>query len=128
MLELAEKISDAEFAVLEVLWQADEPLPVPPIRIQLERERGWNASTVKTLLGRLCSKGVIAAEKREAFYYRPMVSREEYQKWSTQSLLKRVYRGSARDLVASLVDTNQLTVQDLEELRGILYPQEGKNG
>lgn len=127
MSELAKKITEAELAVLEVLWQADEPLPVTPIRIQLGEEWGWDASTVKTLLRRLCNKGAVAAEKREVFYYRPLLSHEEYRSWSTSSLVERVYQGSARDLVAGLVAGNQLTQADLEELRGILYPQEDQN-
>lgn len=124
MSEIAKRISEAELAVLDVLWQADEPLPVTPIRIQLGEEWGWNASTVKTLLRRLCDKGAVEAEKREVFYYRPLLSREEYRNWSTGSLVERFYRGSAKDLIASLVADKQLSKKDLEELRGILYPQE----
>lgn len=126
MSELAKKISEAELAVLEVLWQAEEPLSVTPIRVKLGEEWGWDASTVKTLLRRLCNKGAVTSEKKEVFYYRPLLSREEYQNWSTNSLVERVYGGSARDLVASLVAGNQLTQSDLEELREILYPQEGR--
>ena len=121
MSELAEKITESEGEVLEILWQSGEPLPVTPIRTQLERERGWDASTVKTLLRRLCDKGVVAMEKREVFYYRPLLDREEYRRWSARSLLNRVFRGSTRDLIASLVGEDQLSEADLEELREILY-------
>ena len=86
--------------------------------------RDWDASTVKTLLRRLCDKGAVAAQKREVFYYQPLLSREDYQNWSTRSLVERVYRGSARDLVASLVREAQLSESDLKELRAILYPEE----
>ena len=125
MSELAEKISGSELEVLEILWQAEEPLPVAPIRTRLEQERGWDASTVKTLLRRLCEKGAAAAEKREVLYYRPLLSREEYRRWSTRSLVDRVFRGSARDLVASLVQGESLTQEDLDELRAVLYPENG---
>ena len=128
MSELAEKISGSEVEVLEVLWQAGEPLPVTPIRLQLERDRGWDASTVKTLLRRLCDKGVVAIEKREVFYYRPLVNRGEYRRWSARSLLDRVFRGSARDLIASLVEERPLSQDDLEELREILYAKEEQDG
>ena len=121
MSELAEKITGSEVEVLEILWQSGEPLPVTPIRTQLERERGWDASTVKTLLRRLCDKGVLAVEKREVFYYRPLLDREEYRRWSARSLLNRVFRGNTRDLIASLVGEDQLSEADLEELREILY-------
>lgn len=124
MKGLASKISDSELEVLKVLWQAEEPLPIAPIRARLETERGWDGSTVKTLLRRLCEKGAVEAKKKNVFYYRPLLSREEYRRWSTHSLISRVYQGSARELVACLVRADQLTAQDLAELRGILYPEE----
>ena len=56
--------------------------------------------------------------------YSPLLSRKQYQSWSVRSLLQKVYRGSARDLVASLVSEAQLSQSDIEELRAILYPEE----
>ena len=128
MAELAEKITDSELEVLEILWQSGEPLPVAPIRTQLEQERGWDASTVKTLLRRLYDKGVVMIEKRAVFYYRPLLNREEYRRWSARSLLDRVFRGNTRDLIASLVEEDQLSEADLEELREILYAREEQDG
>lgn len=128
MSELAEKITGSEVEVLEILWQAGEPLSVASIRTQLERERGWNASTVKTLLRRLCDKGVVTIEKREVFYYRPLLDREEYRRWSARSLLHRVFRGNARDLIASLVEEYPMDQGDLEELREILYAKGEQDG
>ena len=127
MDELASKISASELEVMEVLWQADAPMPIAAIRSALEGSHSWDASTVKTLLRRLCEKQAVEAEKREVFYYRPILTRAAYQEWSTRSLIDRVYRGSARDLVASLVEGCQLSREDLEDLRSILYPQEDRH-
>ena len=128
MSELAEKITGSEVEVLEILWQSGEPLPLAPIRTRLEKERNWDASTVKTLLRRLCDKGVVTIEKREVFYYRPLLNREEYRRWSARSLLDRVFRGNARALIASLVEENQLSEADLKELREILYAKGEQDG
>ena len=125
MKELAAKISSSELEVLEVLWGSQEPMPIAAIRTALEGTHSWDASTVKTLLRRLREKGAVDCEKRDVFYYWPLLSREEYRRWSTQSFLQRVYQGSARDLVAGLVASCSLSLEDLNELRGILYPQEG---
>lgn len=124
MKELAARISSSELDVLEVLWQAEGPLPIADIRGALEQSHSWDSSTVKTLLRRLCEKKAVEAEKREVFYYRTLLSRQEYQTWSTRSLIDKVYRGSARSLVASLVERSQLSREDLAELRSILYPEE----
>ena len=118
MQNIAAKISDSELEVLEVLWEAEEALPIAPIRKRLEERRGWDSSTIKTLLRRLCEKGAVEARRRESF---------DYQRWSTRSLIQRVYRGSAKDLVASLVRGDQLTDQDLDELRALL-DREGSHG
>ena len=121
---LADKISDSELEVMKVLWQAGEALPVIVIRETLQRERGWEPTTVKTLIGRLLAKGVIAQEKRKVFYYSPLISEEEYNAWATEHLIQRLYRGSAKNLVAALVQSEGLTQKDIEELRG-LFRMEG---
>ena len=115
--ELAEKISDSELEVMKLLWQAEDALPVTEIREALQRNRGWEATTVKTLVSRLVSKGVIAQEKRNVFYYSPLITEREYNAWATDSLIRRLYNGSARELVAALVRSEGLTQQDIEELR-----------
>ena len=125
MKELAAKISSSELEVLEVLWRSEEPMPIAAIRAALEETHSWDASTVKTLLRRLREKGAVDCEKRDVFYDWPLLGRKDYQRWSTQSFLQRVYQGSALDLVAGLVECCPLSSEDLSELRGILYPDEG---
>ena len=115
--QLADKISDSELEVMKLLWQAEDALPVTEIREALQKSRGWEATTVKTLVSRLVSKGVIRQEKRKVFYYSPLISEKEYNGWATNNLIERLYHGSARDLVAALVHADGLTQDDLEELR-----------
>ena len=115
--KLAEKISDAELEVMRVLWEADAPLPISEIRVALQQRKGWEPTTTKTLVQRLCNKHALAQEKRNVFYYRPLISQEEYQAWATNDLIHRLYRGSARNLVAALVHSDQLSNDDIQELR-----------
>ena len=117
--DLAPKISDSELEVMRVLWQAGNALPVTEIRETLQKSRGWEATTVKTLISRLVTKGVLRQEKRGVFYYSPLVSEVEYNDWATHDLISRVYHGSARDLVAALVRSDGLTQDDIDELRDL---------
>ena len=117
--ELAGKISDSELEVMKMLWQAGDALPVTEIRETLQRTRGWEATTVKTLVSRLVSKGALRQEKRNVFYYSPLITEREYNAWATDSLIRRLYNGSARDLVAALVRSEGLTQQDIAELRDL---------
>ena len=117
--DLAPKISDSELEVMRVLWQAGDALPVTEIRETLQQSRGWEATTVKTLVSRLVTKGVLRQEKRSVFYYSPLISEAEYNDWATHDLISRVYHGSARDLVAALVRSDGLTQDDIDELRDL---------
>ena len=117
--DLAPKISDSELEVMRVLWRAGDALPVTEIRETLQKSRGWEATTVKTLVSRLVTKGVLKQEKRGVFYYSPLISEAEYNDWATHDLISRVYHGSARDLVAALVRSDGLTQSDIDELRDL---------
>ena len=125
MSEAEERITDAELEVMGALWRGEGPMTLSQVKEAMARARGWNGDTTKTLLRRLCEKQAVSAEKREVFYYRPLLTREEYRDWSTQELIERVYQGSALDLVAGLVRREQLTASDLEELRAIVAGEEG---
>ena len=122
--QLADKISDSELEVMKVLWQAGDALPVTGIRETLQRTKGWEATTVKTLVSRLVSKGVIRQEKRNVFYYSPLISEREYNGWATRHLIERLYNGSTRELVAALVHSDGLSQADLEELREMFKVEE----
>ena len=120
MRELAEKITDSELEVMHVLWDAPEDaLPISDIRRTLQERRGWESTTIKTLVQRLCGKGALAQERRNVYYYRALISEPEYNGWATEDLIRRLYRGNAKDLVAALVHSEELTKEDVDELRAM---------
>ena len=126
MEHLAERISDSELEVMRVLWEAGTPLPISDIRIALQQRKGWEPTTVKTLVNRLLSKEVLSQEKRNVFFYRPLLSQEDYKQWATARLIDKLYRGSARNLVAALVNSESLSKGDIQELRDFFRMEDKK--
>ncbi len=124
MNKAVEKISDSELEVMHVLWESGDALPITEIRRSLQSRKGWEATTIKTLVQRLCAKGVLAQEKRNVFYYSPLVSEQEYNDWATGDLIRKLYRGSAKNLVAALVRSDGLSVKDVDELRAMFKVEE----
>jgi len=104
---------------MRVIWEAGCELPIADIRKTLEQTSKWETSTIKTLIRRLCEKGVVLVTKKEVFYYKPLVSETEYNEYTTQSLIDRLYSGSAKKLVASLLGSKKLGDSDIEELRDL---------
>ena len=121
---IASKITDSELEVMKLLWHAKDALPVTAIREQLQSSKGWEPATIKTLISRLVSKGVVRQEKRNVYYYSPVISEKEYSSWATKNLITRIYNGKARDLIASLVDSDGLSREDIVELREMFKVEE----
>lgn len=117
---MAERISDAEHAVMEVLWRR-APLTAIEVSDALADERDWSLQTVKTLLGRLVGKSVVATEADGRRYlYRPLVEREDYVAVESQRLVDRLFGGKVTPLVAHLAETQQLSGKDIAEIEALL--------
>ena len=121
---LASKITDSELEVMKLLWRTEDALPVTVIREKLQESKGWEPATIKTLISRLVSKGVVRQEKRNVYYYSPVITEKEYSSWATKDLITRIFNGKARDLVASLVNSEGLSQDDIAELRDMFKVEE----
>ena len=90
MSEAEERITDAELEVMGALWRGEGPMTLSQVKEAMAQARGWNGDTTKTLLRRLCRKGAVEQEKREVYYYRPLVSREDFGRYKTQRLIDKL--------------------------------------
>ncbi len=119
------KVSDKEWQVLEVLWPCPEGLPLGDVVDALKAETGWSRNTVLTYLTRMESKGLVTIAKDGSPHrYAAAVSRDTCAAQERQSLLNRVYRGSAGMLVAAFLREEKLTAKEREELRKLLDDME----
>jgi predicted transcriptional regulator len=117
---VAERISDAEHAVMEVLWD-ESPLTAQDVSERVDPERGWSANTVKTLLGRLLAKNAISHEEDGRRYlYRPAVERGDYVTGESRRLIDRLFGGKLTPLVAHLAERDELSAQDIAEIESLL--------
>jgi BlaI family transcriptional regulator, penicillinase repressor len=115
-----ERISEAEHAVMEALWDAS-PLTAADVCERVCAERGWSMPTVKTLLGRLVSKGAVATEPEgRRFLYTPLIARADYIGSESKRLVERLFGGRAAPLFAHLAESEALTDQDLAEIEALL--------
>lgn len=117
---MAERISDAEHAVMEVLWE-ESPLTASDVADRVDPARGWSGNTVKTLLGRLLAKQVIAHEAEGRRYlYRPLVARDDYVARESRRLIDRLFGGRLTPLVAHLAERDELTAKDIADIEALL--------
>jgi predicted transcriptional regulator len=110
----SELLTARESQIMEVLWSrgratADE------VRAALDDEP--HDSTVRTLLRVLKEKGYVKVVGRQPAVYQPGVPRRKVQQSAARSLLKRFFGGSADQLVLRLLEDEQLTTEQLGQLR-----------
>ena len=115
-----ESISEAESAVLTVLWDRGNAT-AEDVLAALAAPRGWQESTVKTLLGRLLKKGAVRAQKDgRRFIYSATLAREEWLSRESESLLNRLYGGRVAPLVAHFSRHRKLSKRDIRELKRLI--------
>jgi predicted transcriptional regulator len=115
-----ERISEAEAAVMMVLWD-HSPQTAQDVMEQVRAERGWAANTVRTLLARLVAKNAVAHEADGRRYlYRPLIARSDYLAGESQRLIDRLFGGRLSPLVAHLAERDGLDAAEIAEIRALL--------
>jgi len=131
------EISNAEFEVLEALWQ-QYPASANDIIAKLnggeqntnsvKQDKQWHEKTVKTLLNRLVKKQAISFEKQQRRYlYSPLLERETYTLKESKSLIKRMFSGNLAPLVAGFAKQNDLNKDDISALKSLISDWEKNN-
>ena len=124
----AVQISDAEWDVMECVWEAGECAAADVIR-RLRDTHDWNHSTIRTLLARLVEKGAIDYEANGSRYvYRAAASRRQCVRQEGRSFLNKVFGGDVRALVAHFVAEASLGEEQLAQLRQLLDEQKKPRG
>lgn len=123
-MELPEKkLSDAELDVMLAVWQNRPPVLRSDLKEQL-KSHNWADTTVLTLLSKLVEKGYLSLERQgRRNLYTPLVSERDYRRWANRSFLGKMYQSSLRRMVASLVESSDLTDRDLQELEEFITEQ-----
>lgn len=116
----AERISEAEHAVMEALWERS-PQTAAEVCETVCDARGWSIPTVKTLLSRLVAKGALATEPDgRRFLYTPLLQRRAYVGTELKRLVERLFGGRAAPLFAHLAENEALTEEDIAEIEHLL--------
>jgi predicted transcriptional regulator len=111
--------------VMEALWALGEGT-VYDVLEQFPARRRPKYTTVLTVLRTLEQKGLAAHRTQERTYvFRPAVERQELRRSVLQDVLGRVFAGSPKDLVAALLDVDEVTPEVLAEMKALIAAREG---
>jgi BlaI family penicillinase repressor len=114
------ELTEAEWTIIKAVWEI-EPCTAPDIQQRLQRQTAWTYSTVRTLMDRMVAKGLLTAEKlRHLTTYRSAATREQAQRGELFYALKHAFNGALTPMVQCLLDTGNLSAEDLAELESLI--------
>jgi predicted transcriptional regulator len=115
---MKEKLFDSEAKVMEILWR-EGPLPAKEISLIAADSIGWNKNTTYTVIKKLEAKGFIRRDE-PGFVCTPLISEKDIRKNETSSLLTRFFGGSRKALFSALIEDEELTDSEVEELKNLI--------
>ncbi|MEW6249554.1 MAG: BlaI/MecI/CopY family transcriptional regulator [Planctomycetota bacterium] len=125
MPNLLPRPTDAELAILRVLWQHG-PSTVRDVQQVLSRTRRTGYTTVLKLLQIMLDKGLVRRDAaRRTHVYRARVSEDSTQRQLVGGLLERAFGGARTKLVMQALAARRATPEELAEIRRMLDQLEG---
>ena len=116
------RLPDSELEIMMIIWDLDKPVTRFEIEAQMDQSRKLSPTTVLSFLSRLQEKGFLAVQKSgKNNVYIALVDKEDYVQAESRSILKRVYKNSAKNFIAALYDGNSLSDEELKELEDYIY-------
>lgn len=117
MAVVKQSITGSEYEIMKILWSTERQMTVADVVSKLGGN-SWTPSTVSTFLQRLLKKGVVGCNKRgKTNLYYPVIKQNEYDLRETENLLSKIYKGSAKNLVAALYENKKLSNKDISDLK-----------
>jgi BlaI family transcriptional regulator, penicillinase repressor len=120
------ELTEAEWTIIKAVW-AHEPCAAPAVQEKLFKRTAWTYSTVRTLMDRMVVKGLLRAEKiRNLTLYRSAVTREQAQRGELLYALKHAFNGALTPMIQCLIETNELTAEELGDLETLIKARKRK--
>lgn len=113
-------LTETELELMTILWSLGEG-SVRLVMEHLPEDRELAYTSVSTIIRILEKKGFVEAKKEgKTHIYFPLLSKREYEKKGTSSLVENLFEGSSLSLVKCLIDNKKLSEKELSDLQALI--------
>ena len=117
--ERSYRLGDLQLRIMRVLWQA-APASVAEVQQQLGGEP-LAYTTVATMLRKMEERGLLRhGEQGRRFFYVPAVTAAQVTRSMSDDLVDRLFEGSLADTVTHLLQTRDVSAQELDRLERLI--------
>lgn len=115
---MAVTFTDRELMIMDILWD-EGSATVKEARRRIDEDMPY--TSVLSIFQTLEEKGHITHEREgRAYRYLPLVEREEAGREALSYLLDRLFAGSPKLLVATLLSVEEVSDEEVEEIAALL--------
>jgi len=114
------ELTEAEWDIIQVVWE-HEPCAAPAVQEELVARKQWTYSTVKTLMDRMVTKGLLTTERiRNLILYRAAISQQDAQRGELMRTVKRAFGGVFTPMMQFLLESDTLSQKELDALQDMI--------
>ena len=111
------ELTEAEWTIMKVVWEY-EPCAAGTVQETLEGTKDWAYSTVKTTMDRMVTKGLLEITRiRNLQLFSSKITESDAQKGEFRKMLGRAFNGALTPMMQFLVENEDLSGEDLKQLR-----------
>lgn len=110
------KLGMVEARFADIVW-ANAPLTTKTLVALCEKELNWKRTTTYTVLKKLCDRGIF--ETKDSVIS-ALISKEEFHAIQSEQFVKENFQGSLPAFIAAFTARNELTREELEQIRKLM--------
>ncbi|QDV19154.1 Methicillin resistance regulatory protein MecI [Gimesia panareensis] len=116
----ATSMTDVEWVIMNVVWE-QEPCAAGTVQEALAESHGWAYSTVKTTMDRMVTKGLLTRKViRNLNLFSSAISPDKAKRGELKRLLRRAFNGALTPMLQFLVEEEELTPDEIQQLRELI--------
>ena len=114
------ELFDSEWAILRVVWTL-EPCAAPTVQEELQGEKGWAYTTVKTMMDRMVKKGLLKTQRiRNLYLYSSVVTQSQARRGEIKRAVTRAFDGTLTPMMQFLIENDELSEAEYSQLEDLI--------
>ncbi|MEA3225693.1 MAG: BlaI/MecI/CopY family transcriptional regulator [Planctomycetota bacterium] len=120
------ELFDSEWAILRVVWKL-EPCAAPTVQEELQDQKGWAYTTVKTMMDRMVKKGLLKTQRiRNLYLYSSVVTQSQARRGEIMRTVARAFDGTLTPMMQFLIENDELSEQEYSQLEDLIKNRKRK--
>lgn len=123
--------SQSEWLIMEVFWAQESSMTAKEVIKKIRERSDMSPRMVRVLINRLCQKGVLSyvldEKDSRVYHYSAEKNREDCQKEKSRKFVDSYFAGNGSNAMAALLQSTDLSEEQLLELENILEQCREKN-